>query len=164
MLKWKHRKQAQRTCLCAHLKKLLMKSKIATTSKPRLILSLVESFFFRRNFRFRILLYPFFLRIELYCYLNLTYTIISLTWFFCKYKVDFFSSFFDLTFVSLWYNIFRRSLMDGSLIGGGAYDVNCRREPHKTWKAKILSVYEALSLMIAFAILVLAIVNTRSKK
>lgn len=54
--------------------------------------------------------------------------------------------------------------MDGSLIGGGAYDYFVSI-PHKTWKAKnFLTVFQALSLMIAFATLMILVINTSNKK
>jgi len=53
--------------------------------------------------------------------------------------------------------------MNGSQIGGGAHDYFVSR-PHKTWKAKKLSVYQALSLMIAFALLVLKLHDKNNKK
>ena len=54
--------------------------------------------------------------------------------------------------------------MNGSLIGGGAYDYFVGKPSQNMKGENFLTVFQALSLMIAFATLMILVINTSNKK
>ncbi|MEG2587907.1 MAG: putative holin-like toxin, partial [Cetobacterium sp.] len=58
----------------------------------------------------------------------------------------------------------RVEFMNGSLIGGGAYDYFVGNASQNMKGEDFLTVFQALSLMIAFATLMILVINTSNKK
>ena len=54
--------------------------------------------------------------------------------------------------------------MNGSLIGGDAYDYFVGKTSQNMKGENFLTVFQALSLMIAFATLMILVINTSNKK
>ena len=54
--------------------------------------------------------------------------------------------------------------MNGSLIGGGAYDYFVGKPSQNMKGENFLTVFQALSLMIAFVTLMILVINTSNKK
>ena len=54
--------------------------------------------------------------------------------------------------------------MNGSLIGGGAYDYFVGKPSQNMKGENFLTVFQALNLMIAFATLMILVINTNNKK
>ena len=54
--------------------------------------------------------------------------------------------------------------MNGSLIGGDAYDYFVGKTSQNMKGENFLTVFQALSLMIAFATLMILVINTNNKK
>ena len=54
--------------------------------------------------------------------------------------------------------------MNGSLIGGGAYDYFVGKPSQNMKGENFLTVFQALSLMIAFATFMILVINTSNKK
>lgn len=54
--------------------------------------------------------------------------------------------------------------MDGGLIGGGAYDYFVGKTSQNMKGEDFLTVFQALSLMIAFATLMTLVININNKK